>query len=180
MHGVLVHGETILSGQELTAYAERNGLCHLCGQVKTHRTKARVLGGGICEPLTITNEQGEYTVYKGYCLQPTCYTYVQARECLGEGTSSPRSKSSRERRRRRRSSISQGIALASPKRSSPKSSRRATHGESVPSFPRAHLLRNALTAPPLTSCTAFEWLEHHVRHGGNSHSSWSEAQVHLK
>jgi len=47
-----------------------------------------------------TQNQQEYLVYKGYCLQPTCYTMGQAKRLLGEGASAGGGGNRRSRRKR--------------------------------------------------------------------------------
>lgn len=79
------------SSKSITQRWNRLGHCRTCG-----RTTHRNLGGfwtKSWEPLTIRQEttsfQGgpstsTYIVYKGYCLEPTCYTITQAKELLKE------------------------------------------------------------------------------------------------
>ena len=76
----------VLSGEEFEEYCKDHGLCRRCARVKTHKRSLKLFGRGKkWEPLTVhDDENGEYTVYKGYCLQPTCYTIGQAKRLLGE------------------------------------------------------------------------------------------------
>jgi Ran GTPase-activating protein (RanGAP) involved in mRNA processing and transport len=80
-------GGKVLSGEEFEEYCKDHGLCKRCAKVKTHRRVLKLFGkGSKFEPLTLHDEEtGEYSVYKGYCLQPTCYTLGQAKRLLGEG-----------------------------------------------------------------------------------------------
>ena len=77
----------MLSGEEFEDYCKDHGLCKRCAKVKTHRRVIKLFGKGAkWEPLTLHDEEsGEYTVYKGYCIQPPCYTVGQAKRLLGEG-----------------------------------------------------------------------------------------------
>jgi hypothetical protein len=72
---VLMDGR-MMSANELQMYAKQHGLCTNCG-AKTH-TKVGGFMRKTWEPET------NFSVYKGYCLQPTCYTLDQAQELLGE------------------------------------------------------------------------------------------------
>ncbi|CAB9506688.1 expressed unknown protein [Seminavis robusta] len=75
----------VLTGKDLERYSRRKGLCHLCARFATHKRAGKLFKRNKWQPLTIQNEYtGEYLVYKGYCLQPTCYTLDQAKEALGE------------------------------------------------------------------------------------------------
>lgn len=94
---VLVGGK-LLSGTELLDYAKHKGLCSRCVQHTTHKRIKKRLGILRSEadwvPLTVKDkEAGNYIVYKGYCLQPTCWTLAEAKSVLGE-TPTLRSKSS--------------------------------------------------------------------------------------
>lgn len=87
-HSVLVEGK-LLQGDALLEYAQQKGLCPKCVQHVTHKRIRKRLGMLRYTfewiPLTVTDEQaGNYTVYKGYCLQPTCYTLEEAQIKLGE------------------------------------------------------------------------------------------------
>jgi len=94
-HSVLVEGK-LLQGEKLLEYARQKGLCPKCVQHVTHKRVRKRLGmlrySFEWLPLTVTDEQaGNYTVYKGYCLQPTCYTLEEAQIKLGERASLVRS-----------------------------------------------------------------------------------------
>jgi hypothetical protein len=102
-NAVLVDGK-LISGEDLRDYATRLGLCQMCAQHKTHKKAGSILNRS-WEPITAIDEQGMYTVYKGYCLQPTCYTFGKAQELLGERTTRPRI-------RRRRGHNSRRIMVA--------------------------------------------------------------------
>ena len=90
MHGptVLVEGK-LLSGDTLLEYAQQKGLCKKCVQHVTHKRERKRLGmlryTAEWVPLTVTDDlEGNFTVYKGYCLQPTCWTLQEVQEMLGE------------------------------------------------------------------------------------------------
>jgi len=85
-HQRLVDGR-LLSGEEFDKYCERRGLCSSCGVQVTHESSKlhRLLWTKKPrKPLTIRNDEGDYVVYKGYCIQPMCYTLEQAKILLGE------------------------------------------------------------------------------------------------
>ncbi len=72
-----------LGGEELEEYCKKHGLCHLCAQSRTHKRVFRLKKKNQWQPLT-TGVDGEYIVYKGYCVQPGCFTLDQAQRLLGE------------------------------------------------------------------------------------------------
>lgn len=87
-HSVLVEGK-LLQGEALLEYAQQKGLCPKCVQHVTHKRVRKKVGMLRYTfewiPLTFTDElAGNYTVYKGYCLQPTCFTLEEAQNLLGE------------------------------------------------------------------------------------------------
>lgn len=85
----------VLSGEEFEEYCKDHGLCRRCANVRTHRRVIKLFGRGKkWEPMTLHDEEtGEYSVYKGYCLKPTCYTLGQAKRLTGEtGTKDSRDK----------------------------------------------------------------------------------------
>ena len=79
----LVIGGRVIRGEELREYAQRNGLCPICGTSQTHEKKGTFLRPRL-EPITRKNTSGAFTVYKGYCMAPTCYTLNSAKKLLGE------------------------------------------------------------------------------------------------
>lgn len=90
IHGstVLVEGK-LLSGNALLEYAQQKGLCSKCVQHVTHKRARKRLGmlryAAEWVPLTMKDDQeGNFTVYKGYCLQPTCWTLQEVQVILGE------------------------------------------------------------------------------------------------
>mmetsp|Transcript_37350 Transcript_37350/g.57949 ORF Transcript_37350/g.57949 Transcript_37350/m.57949 type:complete len:1510 (+) Transcript_37350:109-4638(+) len=93
----------VLSGEEFEEYCRDHGLCRRCARVRTHRRVLKLFGRGQkWEPLTLHDDMtGEYLVYKGYCLKPTCYTVGQAKRLLGEGAGSGNSKRASSSRRQR-------------------------------------------------------------------------------
>jgi len=76
----------VLSGEAYEEYCKDHGLCKRCAKVQTHERVVKLFGRGKkWEPLTLYDEKtGDYTVYKGFCLQPNCYTIGQAKRLLGE------------------------------------------------------------------------------------------------
>ena len=106
---IVVNGH-VIRDLELKKYAERHGLCNICGLYQTHRRKGKFLVSRM-EPLTSTTSEGVVTVYKGYCIQPTCYTSVdQVKAILGETTSKPRIR----RECNRRNVLSPSVPVAPP------------------------------------------------------------------
>mmetsp|Transcript_30227 Transcript_30227/g.46113 ORF Transcript_30227/g.46113 Transcript_30227/m.46113 type:complete len:835 (+) Transcript_30227:64-2568(+) len=89
MNGISEQG-SILTGDALEKYTRKRGLCHICASVVTHlpcNSRFHILTKRRWEPLTVpTDDGGAYLVYKGFCMQPTCYTLKQARQLLGEAS----------------------------------------------------------------------------------------------
>lgn len=74
-----------LGGEELEDYCKKHGLCSLCAQTRTHKRVFRLKKKNQWQALTVENtEDGEFIVYKGYCVQPGCFTLEQAKRLLGE------------------------------------------------------------------------------------------------
>jgi Ran GTPase-activating protein (RanGAP) involved in mRNA processing and transport/O-acetyl-ADP-ribose deacetylase (regulator of RNase III) len=73
-----------LSGTELEDYCRRHGLCHLCAKVRTHKRVFQVLKTNKWQPITVKTKEGDYIVYKGYCVKNGCFTMDQAKRLLGE------------------------------------------------------------------------------------------------
>ena len=94
----------VLSGEEFEEYCRDHGLCRRCARVRTHRRVLKLFGRGQkWEPLTLHDDtNGDYTVYKGYCLKPTCYTLGQAKRLLGESGSGKRTSKSRSQKLKER------------------------------------------------------------------------------
>jgi hypothetical protein len=69
---------TVITGTEFHKYCTKHGLCYNCGLYQTHEPKKGVFKTQI-KPITKQERNGEYTVYKGYCIQPTCYTLGKAK-----------------------------------------------------------------------------------------------------
>jgi Mg-chelatase subunit ChlD len=63
--------------------AERNGMCMLCKTAQTHKRVGRCFWKQ-WKPITKVNEKGVPTVYKGYCLKPSCYHIRSVKNFLGE------------------------------------------------------------------------------------------------
>ena len=70
-----------LQGENFQTYARKNGLCDICGKFQTHEKHGRIFKK-VFTPLTVKNDKGEYQVYKGMCIQPTCYTLDEAKQRL--------------------------------------------------------------------------------------------------
>lgn len=155
-HSVLVEG-SILSGDQLRDYAYSHGVCPICAAQKTHRKAGSILNK-IWEPITDT-KNGEYAVYKGYCLQPTCYTLAEAQSQLGERTS-PKKKKKR-RSRKSLGSVSTSIHTTKPisrgivvSKSNLSAVTRSTHNSSKSTLPRSQLILQpspTLTTPKSTT-----------------------------
>ncbi|KAG7348506.1 Armadillo/beta-catenin-like repeat protein [Nitzschia inconspicua] len=77
--------DRLLSGEDkIKQYCKKHGLCNICGQFQTHK-KGGPIYNRIWEPMTVEDEYGNITVYKGHCIQATCYSSVdQVKELLGE------------------------------------------------------------------------------------------------
>lgn len=101
---IVVNGQ-VLSGEVLKKYAKQKGLCTICGLYQTHQKKGRFKTR--FDPITKKNDKGEYTVYKGYCLQPTCYTSVDQVEQILAGTTIPVHSSSSQHTTRSRMELSE-------------------------------------------------------------------------
>ena len=95
-------------GEGLEQYCLDNGICPKCCVTKTHRRVFKLFGGSGSsnrsssrsrrsgttnnnttnnkfEPITSHDPTtGEYTVYQGYCLKPSCFTQEQAKTMLAE------------------------------------------------------------------------------------------------
>ena len=93
-------GGMVLAGEAYEEYCRDHGLCRKCGEVRTHRRAIKLFGKGKkWEPLTTHHLMtGEYTVYKGYCLKPGCYSMGQAKRMLaGDRRAKSRKQKLRER-----------------------------------------------------------------------------------
>ena len=81
---LIVQGRVLRGDEQIKKYCRERGLCFICGEIQTHK-KVGPLYNRSWEPLTITDDKGNITVYKGHCIQATCYTSVdQVKELLGE------------------------------------------------------------------------------------------------
>lgn len=70
-------------GEDLEEYCKKHGLCVLCAQTRTHKRAFRLSKKNKWQPLTV-GSPGKYSVYKGYCVRPGCFTLEQAKRLLGE------------------------------------------------------------------------------------------------
>ena len=104
----IVVGGRVLTGEELRKYARKHGLCDICGQYQTHRKVTSFLRNQ-WEPITTITPDGVTTVYKGHCIQPTCYPSVDhVKGMLGEKTQ----QSHRHHKLRQSMQSSGGVSLA--------------------------------------------------------------------
>lgn len=150
-----------LSTDKLEHSKERHDLCK--SLVKTDRTKANIpKEAGLCEPSKLTNKQDENAKYKA--LQLDSGTNMGEKESFEEAH--PRTKKINSRSRRR-GSISQGIALASPKRSS-LCAAQWSPSTAVFSSNQASIQESSL-----------EWLDRHVWSEGQYDFPWDDARRHL-
>lgn len=97
-HKLVLHREELqMEGDEFETYCENHGLCALCGQTKVKKRGVfKLRKKNQWQPVTVRSKEydnGEndgYIVYKGYCVQPGCFTLHQAQRLLGEiGPSRP-------------------------------------------------------------------------------------------
>lgn len=78
-------GSLGMVGEEFESYCKKHGLCNLCAQTKTHKREFKLVKKNQWKPLTVETKDGSgYVVYKGYCVQPGCFTLDQAKRLLGE------------------------------------------------------------------------------------------------
>jgi Leucine Rich repeat len=83
-HGTMAFDSRFETRAEFEAHCRKRGVCHICGQVRTHQMKKGFLKTKAA-PLTVLDATTQkYSVYKGYCIQPTCYTLQGAKRRLGE------------------------------------------------------------------------------------------------
>lgn len=76
----------------LKKYRQSRGLCEICGAFQTHEMEGKrkfMRKNKYNVPLTTQNSDGSYSVYKGFCIQPKCYTLTEAKKILGEPTPEP-------------------------------------------------------------------------------------------
>jgi O-acetyl-ADP-ribose deacetylase (regulator of RNase III) len=78
------HGNP-LSGRDLEDYCRLRGLCPLCAKTKTRKQVFKLFKKkNKWEPLTLIGADGQYEVYKGYCVKPNCFSLDQAKRLAGE------------------------------------------------------------------------------------------------
>jgi hypothetical protein len=81
---IIVKGRVLSGEEQIKEYCEKNGLCTICGQFQTHKKVGPAFNRQM-EPITVEDESGNVTVYKGHCIQATCYSSVeQVKGLLGE------------------------------------------------------------------------------------------------
>ena len=144
MNAGLCQNGAVLTGRELEQYSRRKGLCQICAGSETHKRAGKLFKRNQWEPLTvrsnINGSSGEdinscdYLVYKGYCLQPTCYTLEQAKELLGEKPTS------------RQRPLNASLVVASEKRSSGAYANANTNAKNT----SASALPKSKSTPPVT------------------------------
>ncbi|KAL3928890.1 MAG: hypothetical protein SGBAC_012449 [Bacillariaceae sp.] len=85
LYDQMAGGDLGMVGEEFEEYCRKNGLCNLCGTTKTHKREFKLIKKNQWKGLTVESKSdGGYVVYKGYCVQPGCFTLDQARRLLGE------------------------------------------------------------------------------------------------
>ena len=85
LYDQMAGGDLGMVGEEFEEYCRKNGLCNLCGTTKTHKREFKLIKKNQWKALTTGSKSDDgYLVYKGYCVQPGCFTFEQARRLLGE------------------------------------------------------------------------------------------------
>mmetsp|Transcript_9746 Transcript_9746/g.22926 ORF Transcript_9746/g.22926 Transcript_9746/m.22926 type:complete len:1441 (-) Transcript_9746:184-4506(-) len=85
LYDQMAGGDLGMVGEEFEEYCRKNGLCNLCGTTKTHKREFKLMKKNQWKSLTVESKSdGGFVVYKGYCVQPGCFTLDQARRLLGE------------------------------------------------------------------------------------------------
>ena len=84
-----------LIGRDLEDYCRIRGLCPLCAKTKTRKRVFKLFKRNKWEPITTKNADGEYEVYRGYCVKPNCFTLDQAKRLAGEANAAGRGGSTR-------------------------------------------------------------------------------------
>jgi Ran GTPase-activating protein (RanGAP) involved in mRNA processing and transport len=73
-----------LKGDELEMYCKNRGLCPLCARTRVRKRIFKLFKKNKWEGLTLTDKDGNYSVYKGYCVKPNCFSVEQAKRMKGE------------------------------------------------------------------------------------------------
>lgn len=85
LYDQMAAGDLGMVGEEFEEYCRKNGLCNLCGTTKTHKREFKIIKKNQWKSLTVESKSdGGFLVYKGYCVQPGCFTLDQARRLMGE------------------------------------------------------------------------------------------------
>ena len=84
-----------LVGRDLEDYCRIRGLCPLCAKTKTRKRVFKLFKKNKWEPITTKNPDGEFEVYRGYCVKPNCFTLDQAKRLAGEANKAARGGSTR-------------------------------------------------------------------------------------
>eukprot|EP00980_Cylindrotheca_fusiformis_P011245 scaffold2577_cov123-Cylindrotheca_fusiformis.AAC.2 len=134
-------------GPDAIDYARKHGLCTICGVFRTHeRKKTRIFRKAAMTPITVTNNKGVTTVYKGHCISATCYQSVdQVRIKLGEIPGRRQSKNSKPA-----SHPSSAVNLL---HSPPPSNKRPVHISPQPQFSSRQGSKPSSLAAPTTNQT---------------------------
>lgn len=105
--GVTIASGHTLVGEELEDFCSQRGLCPLCARTKTRRKIFKLFKRSNWESLTVTDKNGEFTVYKGFCVKPACFSLEQAKRMTRDGLKS----ASRPRYPKRWSSVEDNYHL---------------------------------------------------------------------
>eukprot|EP00980_Cylindrotheca_fusiformis_P031587 scaffold26597_cov127-Cylindrotheca_fusiformis.AAC.2 len=84
-NGVTIASGHTLVGKELEDFCSQRGLCPLCARTKTQRKIFKLFQRSKWERLTLKDKNGKYTVYKGFCVKPDCFSLEQAKRMAGDG-----------------------------------------------------------------------------------------------
>ena len=74
-----------LKGDELEMHCKKRGLCPLCARTRVRKRVFKLFKKNKWEALTVQDKEGKYSVYKGYCVKPNCFSIEQAKRLKGEG-----------------------------------------------------------------------------------------------
>jgi Ran GTPase-activating protein (RanGAP) involved in mRNA processing and transport len=75
----------LLKGDELEMHCKNRGLCPLCARTRVRKRVFKLFKKNKWEALTVQDKEGNYSVYKGYCVKPNCFSIEQAKRLKGEG-----------------------------------------------------------------------------------------------
>jgi hypothetical protein len=134
----------ILAGEELEDFCSERGLCPLCARTRTRRKIFKLFKRSRWERLTVTNKKGEYTVYKGFCVKPDCFSLEQAKRMVGDGL---KKSSSRPRYPKRWSSVEDNYHLGDDDTVVTATATDGTRRKNEKSFPTEGLKDNMMEKP---------------------------------